>query len=153
MSESVVPRLFVLDTSVAIKWYLPEERDEEARELLSLLEAGEIELLAPDTIQPEFFNAIWQQYRRDVLERKRVWSIWEWFVEAPVSFFEIDPLMSRAARIAYETGVIVYDALFLALAENAETIMITDDNRLLRTLEGTPFASHARFLGEMSEST
>jgi predicted nucleic acid-binding protein len=109
----------VLDTSVAVKWYLPEERDEEARVLLAAVDAGTVELLAPSTIGPEFFNALWQQHRRGELERERVWAIWERFVEAPVSFFEIDPLMGRAAEIAYESAVIVYDALFLAFAEKA----------------------------------
>ena len=32
--------------------------------------------------------------------------------------------MSRAAEITFETGVIVYDTLFLALAEDSQTVVI-----------------------------
>jgi len=56
-------RTLVLDTSVAIKFYLPEELRDEALLLLSRMEAGDAVPLAPSTVQPEFFNALWQQRR------------------------------------------------------------------------------------------
>lgn len=56
--------------------------------------------------------------------------------------------MLRAAALALETGVIIYDALFLALAEDADAILITADNKLLRVLEGT---DHARLAHPLSE--
>lgn len=46
--------------------------------------------------------------------------------------------MSRAARITFQAGVIVFDALFLALAEELGTVVVTADGKLLKTLEGTP---------------
>jgi predicted nucleic acid-binding protein len=49
--------------------------------------------------------------------------------------------MPRAAEIALQTRVIIYDALFLALAENSETVVVTADGKLLKALEGT---AHAR---------
>lgn len=51
--------------------------------------------------------------------------------------------MPRAARITFQTGVIVYDALFLALAEELGTVVITADGKLLKTLEDTPYARYA----------
>jgi len=39
-----------------------------------------------------------------------------------------------------DTGVIVYDALFLALAEVGEAVLITADERtILKRIEGTPY--------------
>lgn len=67
MSEPTGPRPLVLDTSVAVKWYLPEELHEEAINLPRCAEAGDAELLAPGTVQPEFFNALWWQHRREDL--------------------------------------------------------------------------------------
>ena len=60
-----MPRTFVLDTSVAVKWYLPEDLHEEAIGLARHAQTGEVELLAPGTLQPEFFNALWQQHKRN----------------------------------------------------------------------------------------
>ena len=48
-----------------------------------------------------------------------------------------EDLMPRAAEIALETGVIIYDSLFLALAEDSETVVIIADGKLLKALEGT----------------
>lgn len=131
------PQPFVLDTSVAVKWYLPEELHDQAIGLLRRAEAGDIELFAPGTVQPEFFNALWWHHRREGLPLDRVRASWEGFALDPVVLFAPEDLMPRAAEIALETGVIIYDSLFLALAENSETIVITADSRLLKALEGT----------------
>jgi predicted nucleic acid-binding protein len=48
-----------------------------------------------------------------------------------------------------ETGVIVYDALFLTLAEAIGAVMVTADRRLLSNLESTPYARLARSLAEV----
>jgi predicted nucleic acid-binding protein len=48
--------------------------------------------------------------------------------------------MPRAAEIAFETRVVVYDALFLSLAEDAGTLVITADGKFRKALEGTPYA-------------
>ena len=41
----------------------------------------------------------------------------------------------------FETGVIVYDALFLAFAEDGDTVVVTADGKLSsEALEGTPYA-------------
>lgn len=139
----------VLDTSVAVKWHLPEEDHGLALGLLAAVEDGAAELLAPSTIAPEFFNALWQQYRRSGMPVEWVRSIWEDFAEAPVSFFGIDPLVPRAVEIALSTSVIVYDALFLALAEEEATVVVTADSRLLKAIEGTPYAPLARPLADV----
>jgi predicted nucleic acid-binding protein len=147
-----MPRPFVLDTSVAVKWYLPEELHEQAIQLLRRAEAGGIELLAPGTVHPEFFNALWWHHRREDLPLDTVRASWEGFAVDPIVLYAPEDLMPRAAEITLETGVIIYDALFLALAENSETVVITADSRLLKTLEGTTharLAHHLTYVGSL----
>ncbi len=55
--------------------------------------------------------------------------------------------------MAFETGVIVYDALFLALAEDSEATFVTADGKLLRTVEDTALARLARSLSDLSGLT
>ncbi len=143
------PATLVLDTSVAVKFYLPENLMEEARRLRALVDDEAAELVAPSTIQPELWNALWQQHRRADLPLEMVRNIWEEFSEDPISYFEIDPLMPRSVEVAANSGAIVYDALFLALAEEMETVMITADDKLLKTLRETPFAGLAHHLGKV----
>lgn len=65
---------------------------------------------------------------------------WEKFSDAPVSLFDPDSLMPVAVRIAYDTEVIVYDALFLALAAGFRTVVVTADERsMLKRIRGTAY--------------
>ena len=142
-------RPLVLDTSVALKFYLPEEGHEEAVRLLEEAEAGTVELLAPGTILPEAFNAIAQQRRRGLLDDDDARGAWTKLLGTPVYIYATEDLIERAAEIARETDVIVYDALFLALAEDADTVMVTADVKLLRALESTRYTPLARSLREL----
>lgn len=159
MSEPDGRAPLVLDTSVAVKFYVPEEGHEQARELLAFVENGGARLLAPSTMGAEFWNALWQKYRRGEIEKEIVRETWEKVSDAPVSLFDPDSLMPTAVGIAYETEVIVYDALFLALAGGFQTVVVTADERsMLKRISGTTYENLAvhlsnveALLREMSE--
>jgi predicted nucleic acid-binding protein len=139
--DSPAPRTLVLDTSVAVKFYVPEELREQALNVLAAAESGRLELVAPSTLHPEFFNALWWKHRRDELSRKEVREGWEQLVaDRPASLYALEDLMPRAAEITLESGVIIYDTLFLALAENTDTLVVTADGKLLKALESTSYA-------------
>ncbi|HVG07663.1 MAG TPA: type II toxin-antitoxin system VapC family toxin, partial [Thermoanaerobaculia bacterium] len=53
----------VVDASVAIKWFLPEQHSLQA---LRLLEGGR-ELVAPDLIWAEIGNVLWKRWRQGEL--------------------------------------------------------------------------------------
>ncbi len=146
MNEREGPRELVLDTSVAVKFHVPENQHEEARALRTAFEEGRVELLAPGTILPEAFNALWQLHRRGELSREEVREGWDLISNLPLSLYAPEDLMPRAVQLTFETGVIVYDTLFLALAEDAETVMVTADDRLLKAIEGMSYARLAHHL-------
>lgn len=149
MSERQL-RPLVLDTSVAVKWHLEEEYSEEAARLLDAVGAEVSELLAPSTLQPEFFNTLWQRRRRRELEPEEVQRVWSDFLAGePVTLYDPADLMPRATELVLETGVIIYDALFLVLAEYAGTVMVTADDKLLKGLEGTEYTDLARSLARV----
>lgn len=149
MSEGSDLRELVLDTSVAVKFHVPEERHEEARRLQRSFESGAVSLLAPGTILPEVFNAFWQKHRWDELTRDEVRTGWKLISELPLALYAPEDLIGRAVEISFETSVIIYDALFLALAEDAETIVVTDDGKLLKTVKDTPYARLAHPLTDV----
>ncbi len=57
-----------------------------------------------------------------------------------------EDLMPRAAQMALETGVIIYDALFLALGEDVGSLLVTADDRLLKALQETSYAGLVQHL-------
>ncbi|MDP9479739.1 MAG: type II toxin-antitoxin system VapC family toxin [Actinomycetota bacterium] len=143
------PRPLVVDTSVALKFYLPEEGHEEAVRLLEAEEAGAAGLLAPGTILPEGFNAIVWQQKRGLLDAEDAGEAWDKLLHAPIYTYATEDLIERAAEIANETGAIVYDTLFLALAEDVQTVVVTADGKLLKKLEGSRYAYLAGSLGSV----
>lgn len=146
MSQERLPRELVLDTSVAVKFYLPEEWREEAFALLAAVGESRVKLLAPSTVQPELFNALWQQHRRGKLSREEVSEHWGDFSATSMDLYAPEDLMPRAAQMALETGVIIYDALFLALGEDVGSLLVTADDRLLKALQGTSYAGLVQHL-------
>jgi len=141
----------VVDTSGAVKWHLDEELSGEAARILDSAGSTVSGLLAPGTIQPEFFNTFWQRHRRGDVTLDEVRRGWNDFVSGePITLYAPEDLMPRAVEITFETGVIVYDALFLALAENSDTVVVTADDRLLKTLEDTAYVRFAHPLADLS---
>jgi len=137
----VTDALLVVDANVAVKWYLPEEGEDAAAGVLRAGEQGEVRMLAPDLILPEVGNVLWIRHRRGDISRERVLSAWASFTEVDISLSGSGRLMDSALDIALRTGCAVYDALYVALAEVHETELVTADRKLVRTLEGTPFAN------------
>ncbi len=133
---------------MALKFYVPEEGRENALRLLEAAHAGLVELIAPDIILAEGFNAISRQQRRGLLDGEDVRNAWEGLLRAPIYTYATGDLVERAAGLYFETGAIVYDAVSLALAEDANTVMVTADDRLLETLKDTPYAHLARGLAD-----
>lgn len=141
MSEPRELSYLVVDTSVVVKWFLTEELEEEALKVYEAGERGDVALLAPDSVEPEFWNVLWQRHVRGELELDEVLEYWDVFEELPLLFAEILTLMPLAAEIAADSGCIIYDALFVALAESEDTVVVTADGKLLRALEGTGYAA------------
>jgi predicted nucleic acid-binding protein len=142
----------VLDTSVAVKWHLVEELSDEAARLLDSVGSTVSELLAPSTIEPEFFNTFWQRHRRGDITLDEVRQGWSDFVFGePATLYAPEDLMPRAVEITFETRTIIYDALFLALAEDFGTTLVTADGKLLRAIEGTAFAHLAHPLARLGD--
>jgi predicted nucleic acid-binding protein len=139
------PQILVVDTGVAAKWYLNEDLEEEAARVLDAGDRGEARLVAPDSLGAELFNVLWQHHvghRGDTrsLSLEEVRSYWREFSDAPMELFRAAPLMHRAVEITIEVGVIVYDALFLALAEIGEAVLVTaDEKTILKRIKGTRY--------------
>ena len=151
MTEPSDPSYLVVDTSVVVKWYLTEELEEEAFAVYEAGERGDVTLLAPDSVEPEFWNVLWQRHMKGELERDEVLDYWDVFEELPLLFAEVLTLMPLAAEIAADSGCIIYDALFVALAESEDTVVVTADKKLLRALEGTRYAARGVHLEDATD--
>jgi predicted nucleic acid-binding protein len=124
----------VVDSSVAYKWLsdVGEESVVEAREMLDSAESGAMLLAAPATLHVELANAL----RYSCLEPDDAVEIIDEFESFHVELFE--PTTARlhaAAELAYLHNLSVYDALFLALAEELGCAFVTADRRAFAGLD------------------
>src|SRR5262245_27783673 len=103
---------YVVDASVAVKWYVPEIYSVEAERLLDPAH----DLHAPDLIIPEFGNILWKKSGRGELTAAQARKIIEAFIEVPMLKYPASTLLGAAFAGAVQTGQTVYDWTYLALA-------------------------------------
>lgn len=125
----------VVDASVVIKWYLPEDHGEAA---LRLLDSPD-ELIAPDHLFAETTNAVWKAVRRRALSAEEGFEIVERLDdEVEITLVSCRDLAADAYEIAVAYGRSVYDAMYVALAVDRNTRLITADDRLYVALAKVP---------------
>lgn len=123
--------MLVIDTSVVIKWFVPEEGSSTAKKLLTE------SLAAPDLLLYEFANYLSQQEilksddRRFLMQTLYKFSV-EYFVLPEDAFQEVIDF-SASLRITS------YDASFIILAKRLNTNFITADKKLVQKTRSLKF--------------
>jgi predicted nucleic acid-binding protein len=133
----------VVDASVAVKWFVPEDLEDEADAL-----AGRADLCAPDLIFSEVGNALWGRAARGLITRTDADRGLEALEAVDLTVVESPPLARRALAIACALDRPIYDCVYLACAERLGAPLVTADSRLLRKVSGSPWAPLLRHLGE-----
>jgi predicted nucleic acid-binding protein len=123
-----VTRLIV-DTSVAVKWVVPEfgHAEDDTELAIDLLERS---LIAPDCIVGEFANALFKKVqRREIGEQQArdAVAILPEIVDVAPSL----PLVASAFELSLHMAHPVHDCLFLVLAMESGGLMITADRKFI----------------------
>jgi predicted nucleic acid-binding protein len=127
----------VLDCSVAIKWAIPSAREPLTDESLRLLRRyvnGEIEFIVPDVFWAEVGNVLWKGTRQNRWRQDEAESV---AADMQARDFTTVPslmLLPEALKIAFAHDRAVYDCLYVALAVQSKTELITADERLANAL-------------------
>jgi predicted nucleic acid-binding protein len=137
---------YVIDASVAVKWYVPESHSVEAERLLD----PQYELCAPELIVPEFGNIIWKKMRRKELRESEGQQIIREFQRAGVNTFEQMSLLTAAFTGAQRSGLTVYDWTYMALAVALDCEFVTADEQFYDGLKSTRLKKHLLWVGDVS---
>jgi len=123
-----VAGLVVVDTSVAVKWFVAdaEEHVAEAHALLEAHRLGHTHVCAPAILPVELINALlWKG-----LDAGELAEVAEVFEGLRIALFASDAAsLGRAATIATDERLTIYDALFVALAAELGGELLTADRR------------------------
>jgi predicted nucleic acid-binding protein len=122
-------REIVVDASVVMKWYLPDERwGGRALRLLEMHVTGDVALLAPSLLPYEVLNALLVAERRGRTEKWMAEEAFEAFRGLELTL--VDPFAFDVLSLARPLGRSVYDAAYLSVAAAKKTDLITADERL-----------------------
>jgi predicted nucleic acid-binding protein len=127
----------VLDASVAVKWAMPlakEPLTDEALRLLKRYVGGEVELIVPDVFWAELGNVFWKGTRQRIWPQGEAEAVAADMKARDFATVSSLVLLPEALKIAFAYDRAVYDCLYVALAVQAKTDLITADERLANAL-------------------
>lgn len=126
---------YVVDASVAIKWFIPEIHSEVSLHINRL----QTRLHVPAFIQLEVGSVLAKKIRRDELTRAEGEVILKEFRLLPLQYHSDEQLFRGAYELALVTQQSLYDCLYLALAETIEGAVITADRKFYMALSDGPY--------------
>ncbi len=121
---------YVVDASVAIKWFIPEIHSEAALRLRN----SRFRLHVPALMTLELGNVLAKKIRRGELTRAEGDVVLKELKQLPLQRHADERLFPAAYQLALDTQRSVYDCLYLAVAEAVDGIMITADRKFYLSL-------------------
>ena len=116
----------VIDASVAVKWFIAEDRSAEAQRILS----ADADLIAPTSIIYEVFHALWDAARTRRLPASRLPAFAEVLPTPFARLVPMEQLFAAAAAMAQAHKLPIYDCAYVALAQREHAELITADERM-----------------------
>ncbi len=123
----------VVDSSVVAKWILPEADSAHALHLTTDVPAAGGRLFVLDLIFPEVGNAIWKKHRQKLITLAEARRAMVALKSIPFHMEPAARLLDQAFEIAVKYDRAVYDALFVALAQDIGVKGVTADEPLFNT--------------------
>jgi len=124
----------LFDSSVALKWFLPEPDSTKAIAFRDGFIRKVHDLLAPDVFAVEAAHAPAKAERRGIIPPPVGSENLADLLEILPLLHPSIPLLPRAFEIASNARIGVYDCLYVALAEREGCELVTADQRLLNIL-------------------
>lgn len=121
---------YVVDASVAAKWFVSEEGTDRAHRLL----LGQNEFIAPPIFPAELASVVTKKVRLAEIEAALAREALRLAIQR-VAVVQADELVILAMDRAMKQQVSVYDALYVELALREDCQLITADNRFHRALD------------------
>ncbi len=127
----------VVDSNILVKWFIPEDYHEEAKALLKDHLHGNVIVVVPRYALLEFANALRKYVIKKIIGMNEILTIYRLLVESAPRFVEEkEGLVNKALDYSIRRGVTIYDAYYIVIAQELNTLVYTADEKLLRQLEG-----------------
>jgi len=129
-------RRAVLDASIILKWYLPDEdHGQAALDLLDLYLSDDLEIIVPSLLEYEIINGLLVAQKRGRIREEIIISAIEGFVNLGIKRVGASGFHSRIVHFSRVYNRSAYDASYLALAEAEQIHFITADETLYNAVK------------------
>lgn len=95
--------------------------------------------LLPGHALGEIGHVLIERYRKREVSREQ-FDLARSVLPRSFVLVSLDEIFERAVEIALAINQTLYDALYIAAAERWDTVVVTADNKLARSVLGTPWA-------------
>lgn len=120
---------FLLDTSVVMKWFVSEEKSQRAWQVQNDYLNGGCDLSVPELLLYEVANAL--KFTSPLLTGEKIKEKIESLIKLKINIYPFDyDILQLSVDLALERDITVYDAYFLTLARETDSIFITSDEKL-----------------------
>ena len=130
----------VVDSSVAIKWVLPQPNSPQALDILEQHQTGKLRLLAPDLIYAEIGNIVWKLSHFGRLSQDDGLKALQLFQSIKLGITPSQALLETAYQFALTYKRTVYDSLYVVLNQRSKCSLVRDDNKLVNALNLAPIS-------------
>lgn len=135
----------VVDASVAIKWIVPEQDTEAARDVVARHEP-----IAPQLIYAECTNILWKKVGRSEMTSEQAFAALDLIETYGIETSSMQALASTALDLSFALDHPAYDCFYVALSFIEECDFITADDKLYRKVQARlapHLARRCRLLG------
>ena len=135
---------FVIDASVAVKWFVNETNSLKADEL----SASRHGLYAPRIIMTEVANTLSRKVIAGLMSPTQARDHFRFLPQYLDDIIPADDLIEPALAHACALRHPIYDLIYLEAARQLDAQLVTADRRFKTKLAGTDFARHVTLLSE-----
>lgn len=137
--------IYVVDASVAVKWFFAEAHTEQALRL----RLHPHELRAPDYLWLEVASVVCQRIQRKQVLAEEGLRMLPALRRLPIQIFPSADLLDLATVLALDTDTSLYDCIYLALAVFQDASVVTADRRFYQSLAAGPLGNRLLWVGNI----
>lgn len=126
----------VVDASVVLKWYLDDEKyGQKALYLLTKYISNELDILAPSLLEYEVINGLIIAQKRGRIKEEMIHTAVDGFINLGIRLKNLYSFYTRTLHYCKVYNRSVYDASYLAVAEEESMPLVTADEGLYNAVK------------------
>jgi predicted nucleic acid-binding protein len=136
---------YILGTSVAIKWFVPEPHSEKAARLLD----RDLELVTPDLTVIELGALLHKKMELGEIGVHDAREILAAFAQMPVRVVPSHEYLELAFEVAEDISLDFYDSIYFAMGMRLGCPVLTADLKLFQEMEKGPYSGSIVWVGDV----